>query len=577
MRMTPTMMLPTLVMCLALFAQHAAAYRIVCYYTNWSQYRQGVAKFLPKDVDPKLCTHIMYGFALFSTGPSYQLKSIEWNDEAMYEQIIALKQKNPQLKVMLAIGGYNFGPSQFSKMSSTAQGRKSFATNAIPFLRSRNMDGLDIDWEFPGETERGGSPQSKRNYPLMMQDLMAAFEDEARRTGKERLLLSAAVSIGQHNLRRGYDIDGICRNSDFLNLMAYDLHGPWESFAGHNAPLHAKEDEDGALGTINQEWGVNKYIREGCPSEKLTLGMPTYGRCVMLANAAKHDIGDPTTGQSCPPAPFTRQAGFVAYYEVCGHLKNGYTRYFNTEQKVPYAVKDRNFVSYDDPQSIRAKANFVKQKRLGGAMIWALDFDDFTGTQCGQGKYPLLTTINNVLETSTSVVPTTRPTRRPTTTRQPRTRRPRTRRTTTPRPTTTAAPPPPTTRRPRTRRPRTRRTTTPRPTTTAAPPPTTTTKIGKPDASCDVFTCKVDGFFADKRNCRQYHQCQWSGLPHEMQQRWSCVEGLIFSEEFQQCVWEFQVNDLDRLCGLCDHLGLANILFPAPIKVQYSNFPTSYV
>lgn len=84
------------------------AKRIVCYHTNWAQYRPGNKIFMPENIDPKLCTHIIYSFAKMT---NYEISGYEWNDESsgtvrgLYERTIDLKKKNPVLKISLAIGG----------------------------------------------------------------------------------------------------------------------------------------------------------------------------------------------------------------------------------------------------------------------------------------------------------------------------------------------------------------------------------------------------------------------------------------------------------------------------------------
>ena len=85
------------------------SYKIVCYYTNWAQYRPKPGSFFPENIDPKLCTHIIFAFAKLSE--AHELQAFEWNDEStpwskgMYERVIQLKEANPDLKILLAVGG----------------------------------------------------------------------------------------------------------------------------------------------------------------------------------------------------------------------------------------------------------------------------------------------------------------------------------------------------------------------------------------------------------------------------------------------------------------------------------------
>lgn len=73
--------------------------------TNWSQYRPEPASFVPENIDPFLCTHIVYAFA-YIDNVDLTIKTIEKNDEEMYKKINNLKLKNPKLKTMLGIGGW---------------------------------------------------------------------------------------------------------------------------------------------------------------------------------------------------------------------------------------------------------------------------------------------------------------------------------------------------------------------------------------------------------------------------------------------------------------------------------------
>ncbi|KAK8767755.1 hypothetical protein V5799_005467, partial [Amblyomma americanum] len=135
--------------------------KIVCYFTNWAQYRQGDGKFLPEDIDPTLCTHIIYAFGWMK---KHKLSSFDASDDTkngkkgLYERVIDLKKKNPNLKVLLAVGGWSFGTQRFKEMASNSYNRRLFIFSSLNFLRRRKFDGLDLDWEFP----RGN--EDKKNF-----------------------------------------------------------------------------------------------------------------------------------------------------------------------------------------------------------------------------------------------------------------------------------------------------------------------------------------------------------------------------------------------------------------------------
>ncbi|XP_077859714.1 chitotriosidase-1 isoform X6 [Macaca mulatta] len=304
---------------------------------------------------------------------NHQLSTIEWNDETLYQE-------------------FNGRKKMFTDMVATANNRQIFVNSAIRFLRKYGFDGLDLDWEYPGS--RGSPAIDKERFTALVQDLANAFQQEAQTSGKERLLLSAAVPAGRTYVDAGYEVDKIARNLDFVNLMAYDFHGSWEKVTGHNSPLYKRQEESGAAASLNVDAAVQMWLQKGTPASKLILGMPTYGRSFTLASPSDTRVGAPATG-SGTPGPFTKEAGMLAYYEVCSW--KGATKQRIQDQEVPYIFRDNQWVGFDDVESFKTKVSYLKQKGLGGAMVWALDLDDFAGFSCDQGRYPLIQTLRREL------------------------------------------------------------------------------------------------------------------------------------------------------------------------------------
>nr|CAD7429083.1 unnamed protein product [Timema monikensis] len=148
-------------------------YRVVCYFGSWAVYRPDNGKFDVEDIDPSLCTHLIYGFA--GLGESNSIKALDsWNElpddygkgeyrvmflSDAFGRFVKLKAISPQTKVMLAIGGWNEGSSKYSDMASTASNRQQFADSVVAFLTKYGFDGLDVDWEYPAQ--RGGVDADK--------------------------------------------------------------------------------------------------------------------------------------------------------------------------------------------------------------------------------------------------------------------------------------------------------------------------------------------------------------------------------------------------------------------------------
>lgn len=299
-----------------------AAYepKVVCYYTNWSVYRPGEAKFSPQNINPYLCTHLIYAFGGFTKDsalkPFDKYQDIE---KGGYAKFTGLKTYNKQLKTLLAIGGWNEASSRFSPLVASPEKRHLFARNAIKFLRQNHFDGLDLDWEYPAFRD-GGKPKDRANYAQFVQELREEFERESNKTGRPRLLLTMAVPAGEQYVEKGFDIPKLNQYLDWFNLLTYDYHSSQEPSVAHHAPLYPldgndEEDEYNFDAGLNIDSTIKFYLGKGADSRKLVLGLPTYGRSYTLFNPEATELGSPTDGPGAQ-GDATREEGYLAYYEV---------------------------------------------------------------------------------------------------------------------------------------------------------------------------------------------------------------------------------------------------------------------
>jgi chitinase len=191
-----------------------------CYFTDWSQYRQGLGRFVPSKIDPRLCTHLYYAFANINIKTRSPSPFDEINETmGMYEEFNRLKTKNRRMKTLLSLGGATVNSTQFRMVFEPDRIRREFIRNTIKYLRKYRFDGLDLDWEFP-ETET-----DRRIFSLLVHDYRLEFQNEASLTNRTRLLLTAAVAPYRPKIEAGYDIKEIALYLDYINLMTYDYHG----------------------------------------------------------------------------------------------------------------------------------------------------------------------------------------------------------------------------------------------------------------------------------------------------------------------------------------------------------------
>ncbi|XP_055610641.1 acidic mammalian chitinase-like [Uranotaenia lowii] len=362
---------------------------IVCYYSSWAVYRPGRGQFEVEFADPFHCTHFVYAFVGLDWDGTVKILD-PWGDLdddwglGQIRRFNELKNLNPNLKTLVAIGGDSEGSEVFSHVAANPQLRQVFAQDARRFCLQHGFDGFDVDWEYPGL--RGGDPiNDRQNFVLMLRDLREALQPSG-------LILTAAVAAPQNIAEIVYDIPAISVHLDLIHLMTYDYNGAWNSDTGHNAPLHSgPADRTDFERTLNVHHSVSYWLQQGAPANKLIMGIPLYGRNFKLQNSSNNGLRAPAIGPG-NVGPYTGEPGYLAYLEYCPYIQQSWLRFWNDYQKIVYGVSGDQWVGYEDLDTLSYKCQYIRSRQLGGAMVWSYDQDDFRGT-CGE-IYPMMKALN---------------------------------------------------------------------------------------------------------------------------------------------------------------------------------------
>jgi chitinase len=338
----------------AMAATPPADYRIVGYVADASP--------LPK-VNAEKLDVINYAFAKLDPESNVVLPS-PVADESL-AAFVALRKVNPQLKVIVSIGGW--GADYFSEAALTESSRRHMADSVAALVEKHDVDGVDLDWEYPTLPGPGIShrPEDKRNFSLLLETLRARLDQLGASHGGRHYLLTIAAADSE--FVAGIELERASRSLDWFNLMTYDFHQSLTPTTGHHAGLHLS-----ALAPAGDRAGdkaVAQFLAAGVPAKKLNLGVAFYGRAFTGVDPAHDGLQQ----------KYAKYAGAPSWRElVDGYIgKNGYVRHWDAKAQAPFLwnAATHTFVSYEDPESLRAKAAFVKAKGLGGVMYWEQSLD----------------------------------------------------------------------------------------------------------------------------------------------------------------------------------------------------------
>jgi chitinase len=390
--------------------------RVVGYFTQWGIYN---AQYLVKSLDASgsasRLTHLSYAFGnvrnnrcelgvLKATDPATgeggdayadysrtftAAESVDgvadvWGTplRGNWNQLKKLKAKYPGLKVLISLGGWTW--SRGFASAARPENRAAFVASCIDAYIRGNLppfdaaggtgaaagvfDGFDIDWEYPAACGLtcGGSEDSD-NFTALLAEFRRQLD--AIRPG---LVLSAAVGAGIDKIRVTRP-DLYHPHVDYINVMGYDFHGPWEAKTNfHSALFNAPNDpSSGDARYYNVNDAIQAFLDRGVPASKLNLGMASYGRGWSGVGSSNHGLyqGGSAAAGSLEPG--------IESYRVLKTL--AWPLYVDNDAQARWIYDGNTFWSFDDPATIAGKMAYAKVQGLGGAFLWDFSGDDAQG------------------------------------------------------------------------------------------------------------------------------------------------------------------------------------------------------
>ena len=341
---------------------YQAGGEVVGYYAGWAAY-QG---YTPDQLPAEHLTQINYAFARIDPDTLTIALENPAHDKKNLAALRKLRQQNGHLKLLISVGGWS-DSQHFSDAAATAARREAFAASCVDFVVAQGLDGVDLDWEYPvsgGAPGTNHRPADKQNFTKLLQELRTQLDRQGRRDGKDySLTIAGAAGSWYLNQIEAVKVADIV---DHIFLMGYDLHGPWDTSADFNAPLYTPSGAS-PQGKSSIADSVQAYLDKGIPAEKLVLGMPLYGYAYQGVSSQNNGLYSTYTS-----------AKSVSYKTLKkSYLSNAaYRRLRHEEAQVPYLYGSRTFISYDDAESLAAKAALARSRDLGGIGFWELSQDD---------------------------------------------------------------------------------------------------------------------------------------------------------------------------------------------------------
>jgi chitinase len=281
-------------------------------------------------------------------------------DTPTLQKLVSLKSRNPQLRVVVSLGGWG-GCETCSDIFSTKQDRKAFAESVKKITDHFGADGIDLDWEYPaieGYPSHKYKPEDKQNFTKLVKQLRQTL-------GKKAEVSFAAGGFTQY-IDSSIEWKKVMKIVNRVNLMSYDLVNGYATTTGHHTALYSTPHQQES--TDN---GVTRMIALGVPANKIVIGAAFYAR-------VWENVPDSAFGLY-QPGKFKRGISYKNFGKELSP-ENGFVYHWDSIAKAPfmYNPEEKLFATFDDKKSIELKTKYAIDKGLNGIMFWQLGEDKFT-------------------------------------------------------------------------------------------------------------------------------------------------------------------------------------------------------
>src|SRR5215207_8000289 len=218
-------------------------------------------------INVRRLSHINYAFVDVKDNRAWLHN--EATDTINLRKLSELKKQKPDIKILISLGGWSWSKI-FSDAVLTDSSTRNFANSCIAIMAKYNLDGVDIDWEYPGM--RGDNnkyrPEDKEHYTLLFKYLREGLDSISKIT-PGKYLVTTAVGGSQAYIDHT-EMDKVQQYTDYINIMSYDYTGSWSAVTGHHTNLYTSS---GDSNQSSSHRSIQAFIAAGVPASKIVIGI----------------------------------------------------------------------------------------------------------------------------------------------------------------------------------------------------------------------------------------------------------------------------------------------------------------